>query len=349
MEDGILLVDRFSELAYVEPSVCSLLGCPDERAVRQSWRHLRARLGFPELISSSLQRHCKAYRRSRGEPQPPLDLDVTLTPLGTAGFSGYLIRVRGPALTQASTLQLLIQGQIRNQDYLNDALVHDLRAPLNAMEIHLELLAENIYGATVEAGSAAPNPYGLQTLRGVRILKDELARLNRILNTLLEGGRALAPGSSQQTQLNLVAAMQQLVLLLAPKARQQGVKLHLCYAEPLLMVRGNKDYLRQAFLNIAINGLEAMPDGGRLTISLRRVGGQVEVTFVDEGPGIAPDLLEHVCNLRFTTKPAGCGVGLYAARAVISQVHLGSLQVSNAEQGGACVTCRLPGVMRPDA
>lgn len=344
MEDGILLVDRFSELAYVEPSVCALLGCPDENAVRQSWRHLRARLGFPELISSSLQRHGRAHRGKGGPTlQPPLNLEVTLTPLSTAAFSGYLIRMRGPSLTQATTLQLLIQGQMRNQDYLNDALVHDLRAPLNAMEIHLELLAENIYGATVEAGSVAPNPHGLQTLKGVRILKDELARLNRILSTLLEGGRVSASGEPQYTQLNLVAAMQQLVLLLAPKARQQGVKLNLCYAEPSLMVRGNKDYLRQAFLNVAINGLEAMPEGGRLTISLRRIGGQVEVNFVDEGPGIAPDLLQHVCNLRFTTKPEGCGVGLYAARAVISQVHLGSLRVSNAEQGGACVTCRLPG------
>lgn len=340
MEEGLLLVDRYRELAYVDTSACRLLGCRDEINLRQRWGRIKAALDFPELTS----------RISRGDNplhdafDQAFTLEVGVAPVDSPAFRGYVIRVRRPAVDEATTLQLLMESQAHNQSYLNAALVHDLRAPLNAMEIHLQLLAENVGGSDWRFAPLPVAGLRRQALQGVQILQDELAHLNRTLGLLLGGGQPLATAC---VDVDLVLALQELVVLLLPQARQQRVELQLRCNPSRLLIHGNKDYLKQAFLNIAINAFEAMPDGGVLLIVLSQSPGQAEIAFVDQGPGIAKELLGQIGQRRFSTKPDGSGMGLYAARRVMTVAHHGSFEVTNLTHGGVCVTCRLPLRPRP--
>lgn len=339
MSAGILLVDRHSELTYVDSLACRLLGCKDEVNMRECWHRIRSTLGLPEMTPGAETDHSQEQNAGRG---PESDLEVRLSPVDNPSFHGYVVHIKDrhkESPTDITSRELLIASQVRNQNYINSALIHDLRAPLNAMEIHLELLAENVRGPAQRLKAVSPEVRQQQTVQGVGILKEELARLNRTLRILLSSDR---PFRMAFTTFDMVLALQELTGLLMPKARQQRVDIQLRSSEREIQVEGNKDYLKQALLNIAINALEAMPDGGSLVISLERDENQLEIVFLDRGPGIAEAFLHQIYNLYFTTKAQGSGMGLFAAQLVIADAHGGSIDVSNSGSGGARVSCRLP-------
>jgi signal transduction histidine kinase len=106
-------------------------------------------------------------------------------------------------------------------------------------------------------------------------------------------------------------------------------------------VRGYPDRLRQAFLNITVNALEAMPRGGRLVVETLRDEGRVSVIFEDSGPGIAPEDLKRIYEPDFSTKEGGSGIGLYVARALV-ELHGGEIRVESARGRGTRVRVSLP-------
>jgi signal transduction histidine kinase len=336
MTIGILLVDKHSELTYVDPFACRLLGCSDEINLRESWDRIRSSLGLSDLMSCPDKGHAQTL--NSGADHSSL-LQVRMSPINNSSFDGYVVHLKDSTVNDILSLQLLTASQVRNQNYINSALIHDLRAPLNAMEIHLELLAENVSDRRYSFSTAEPEARRRQAIKGVGILKEELARLNRTLRTLLGIGRPL---NMAFTRFDLMLALHELVILLTPKARQQRVEIQFDYSGRQVFINGNRDYLKQAFLNVAINALEAMPEGGNLAISVARDEDQVEVVFQDQGPGIAEEFLKQIYNLHFTTKADGSGMGLFAAQLVVADAHGGSVEVANDEEGGARVTCRLP-------
>ena len=109
---------------------------------------------------------------------------------------------------------------------------------------------------------------------------------------------------------------------------------------PVALV-GHGDRLKQALLNILINALEAMPDGGELTIALEPAAGAARISVRDTGPGIPPELLERIYQMHFTSKTGGTGVGLYVARSVV-QSHGGMIDVQAGDTGGTVFTVTLP-------
>jgi signal transduction histidine kinase len=106
-------------------------------------------------------------------------------------------------------------------------------------------------------------------------------------------------------------------------------------------VRGYPDRLRQAFLNVAVNALEAMPRGGRLTLEARRDGTQARIAVRDTGPGIPAATLQRVYDPDFTTKDGGSGIGLHVARAVV-ELHGGEIGVESEPGRGTDVLVVVP-------
>jgi two-component system sensor histidine kinase HydH len=102
-----------------------------------------------------------------------------------------------------------------------------------------------------------------------------------------------------------------------------------------------RDRLKQAFLNIAINALEAMPAGGRLVLRVAMEGESVVLQCRDTGPGIAPEQLAEVYQLYYTTKKSGSGIGLYVAR-LVAESHGGEIRVESRPGQGATVTLSVP-------
>jgi len=110
--------------------------------------------------------------------------------------------------------------------------------------------------------------------------------------------------------------------------------------QPVCIV-GHRDRLKQAFLNITTNALDAMPDGGRLNLVLATQDRHATLAIRDTGPGMSAEVVRKIYNMHFTTKAGGTGIGLYVARSII-EAHGGDIQVDSEPGHGTCFQVQLP-------
>jgi signal transduction histidine kinase len=127
---------------------------------------------------------------------------------------------------------------------------------------------------------------------------------------------------------------------LAPQLAAQGVHSEV-FVEPTASAWADRDMLRRALLNLVINAVDAMPEGGQLTITVCRDGADLEFEIADSGPGVADDIRCRVFEPFFTTKSEGTGLGLAIVYRV-AEAHCGDVQVTNCPEGGAVFTMRIP-------
>ncbi len=172
-------------------------------------------------------------------------------------------------------------------------------------------------------------------------LMDEVDRLEGIVSRLLQFSRAdaqaMAPG-------HLGEVVAEAARLAGPQAAEQGVRVETVLERGLPQVEMSAPALLQVFRNLTGNSLQAMPHGGvlRLQTRLDPGGGSVEAIVADTGPGLSPEVLDHLFEPFFTTKPQGTGLGLPIARE-IALAHRGELEAGPGPGGrGAAFTLRLP-------
>jgi signal transduction histidine kinase len=132
------------------------------------------------------------------------------------------------------------------------------------------------------------------------------------------------------------------VVMLAADARAQGIHLQERYGSGPLLIKADPDLLKQAILNIIINGCQVMPHGGKLAVETGRdEENHIFIAITDSGPGIPEETRDKIFNLYYTTKPTGSGIGLAQAfRAV--QLHNGRIRVESEVGAGACFRIILP-------
>lgn len=207
-------------------------------------------------------------------------------------------------------------------------LVHDLKSPINALVVNLELLK----------ASVSETPDLERQRRYVQILHDELMRLNRSVERLLP---AAAPASDERGRFDLKDLVEEVAPLLSTTARHQNVKLEIHAPEERFPLEGHRDRLKQAFLALTINALEAMPQGGRMDVSLERRQGEAVLAISDSGPGVAENVRDRMYDLYSTTKERHEGIGLYVARSVVESTN-GSIEHAPLPEGGSRFTLTLP-------
>jgi signal transduction histidine kinase len=151
---------------------------------------------------------------------------------------------------------------------------------------------------------------------------------------------ATTPSDTIQ-DFDLKDLIRDLATLLDPQARRQGITFTAALPEGEVPFTGHRDRLKQALLNIVINALEAMPDGGKLSIELKSEGGQVQISVRDSGPGIPEDLQRKIYDMSFTTKSGGSGVGLFVANSVV-QSYGGLIHIDSSPGDGTCFHVFLP-------
>jgi len=162
--------------------------------------------------------------------------------------------------------------------------------------------------------------------------------------SLLERFLVFARSRGTRTQLqSLEPVVREAVEVVGPAAAQARVQSAVRVDPDLPLVNADGELLRQAFLNLCVNAIQAMqPGGGRLDVRVRRDGSGVAVEFQDSGPGIAPEARAHVFEPFFTTKASGTGLGLAIARQA-AETHGGSIELESEPGKGALFRVRLPG------
>jgi signal transduction histidine kinase len=281
---------------------------------------------------------------------------------GTSGeLVGVLLVARNVAYMSRVQSMLAYSRKLVALGRLTAGIAHEVKNPLNAMIIHLELLRTKIRNAALAAqpeaaavaaagtgtlglsgtAPAAPAlpPAAQSALEHVEVIENEIRRLDGVVQGFLKFTRPedlrLAPVRVPE----LLAAIQPIV---EPEAKRTGVKVSMDCAESLPPVNGDAGMLRQVFLNLAINACQAMPQGGSLRISCAPVSHQrVEVRVEDTGVGIAKEHLSKIFDLYFTTKDHGTGIGLSMVYRIV-QLHDGEIEVQSTQGRGTTFRVLLP-------
>lgn len=235
-------------------------------------------------------------------------------------------------LEEQSERIIAIEEQLRRAERLSTlgemaaVLAHEVRNPLASLRGSAEILRDDY----------RPDSPKYEFLE-MQIRETE--RLNRVVEEFLRMAR------SRPTELkpcSLREELETIITLTAGEARKQQITLTLIpdAADSTVMADGDK--LRQAFLNIVINALQATPAGGSVTIGISHDDTGHAIRFSDTGPGIAADALERIFEPFFTTKPDGTGLGLAVTRKIV-EAHGGTLTVDSEVGNGTTVVVRLPG------
>jgi signal transduction histidine kinase len=338
MDVGLIALAGDGQVELASERARSLLGLPAEPTAEQ-WRGALGPLDlFLQNASSGQPRNAD---RASGSTT---DLEVTrqgrvgsvrcqVYPRDEEGTAGYLVQLRDRDLLLAIETDLRMAAQLRALTRVYRGVAHDLRAPLNAMVLNLELLRRSLDPAAPPREDMA----GKQQ-RWVGVIEQEIQRLRRALDVLLA---QTAPTSEKTEPFDLRGVLEEIEALLFPQARQQYVTLAVRVPDEEVTVVGLRDLIKQSALNIAINALEAMPDGGTLGMSLERDAEIARVRISDTGPGIPAELRDRIFDMHFTTKGSGTGIGLYVARSMF-EAQGGTVGVVSGEDGGATFELALP-------
>jgi signal transduction histidine kinase len=231
---------------------------------------------------------------------------------------------------------------------LSAGVAHEVKNPLNAMMIHLELLRQQFgagqssRAAVAGAGSilaTAPGEIDAEeALQHVEIIGGEIRRLDQVVQGFLKFAR---PEDLRLQPVQLSTLFEEMLPALRAEAAQAGVQL-LVSTDGVPDVNGDPAMLRQAFMNLALNACQAMPNGGALRITCEAARGRrVSISFTDNGVGIKPEHLQRIFDLYFTTKTSGSGIGLSMVYRTV-QMHDGEIEVQSTPGAGTTFRILLP-------
>jgi signal transduction histidine kinase len=203
---------------------------------------------------------------------------------------------------------------------------HEVKNPINAIVVHLELLKNKL------AGDHAP------ATRHLDVIEAEIRRLDRVVQTLVDFSR---PVELQLHEQDLRSVIGDVMALATEELSTRNVKLESEMPATPMLVNVDADLLKQAAINVIQNGAQAMPNGGRLRVRLTEERKMAVLCIADEGMGIPPEIREKIFDLYFTTKSEGSGIGLAMTYRIL-QLHHGSVDVQSKVGRGTEFSLRIP-------
>jgi signal transduction histidine kinase len=192
--------------------------------------------------------------------------------------------------------------------------------------VHLELLRQKLQQADPA------------TRRHMDVIGSEIHRLDRVVQMLVDFTR---PVELRLTDLDVRKLVDDVTQLASPDAARQGVKIERQLPVESLLARADSDLLKQALLNVVLNGVQAMPQGGTLSIRASKEDDEIMVEVRDQGSGIPAEIRDKIYDLYFTTKKTGTGIGL-AMTYKVMQLHHGSVDFESGDGRGTSFRLRLP-------
>jgi len=209
---------------------------------------------------------------------------------------------------------------------LTSGVGHEVKNPINAIVVHLELLRNKLDSSDERA------------LRHLEIIQSEIQRLDRVVQTLVDFSR---PVELQLEEQDLRQVVSSVLLLASAEFATHSVQVSSILPQGPMMAKIDADLMKQALLNVVINGAQSMVNGGKLEVRLGGDSRAASISVRDEGEGIADDVRSKIFDLYFTTKRDGSGIGLAMTYRIL-QLHNGRVDVQSQPGSGTTFVLRLP-------
>ncbi|HEX2188888.1 MAG TPA: ATP-binding protein [Longimicrobiaceae bacterium] len=293
-----------------------------DEAERRALAALGAAACVPLVAVNRLTGFLTLGRSRGGRPLDPASRELLLALAGQAAlaFENAALAREG----RARLKRMYRAERLATAGELAAGAAHEIRNPLAAIRSAIQYLRGD-YAEGSDRASLVDD------------LLSEVDRIDGIVEGLLSFAR---PPVSLPEPVELPELLGQSVGLVAARARGQRVSVALD-VPPVLSLHADPNQLKQVLLNVFLNALQAMPDGGELRVSAAPRGRAVELRVADTGPGIAPEHLDRVFDPFFTTRPEGTGLGLSICYGIVER-HGGEMEVRSEPGSGTEVVVRLP-------
>jgi PAS domain S-box-containing protein len=338
LQDGLMLFTRDSQVVLVSASAEKFLGRPRREILGRTAEEIFSDgtvLGAVVLPAFQKQRPLVQYEFDAADGRR---VQVSLDFIQEKGTPiGALLTMRDAESVRRIEDEIEISRRLSASGRMTRGVAHEVKNPINAIVLHLQLLQNKLQQDDPD------------TRRHMDIIGNEIHRLDRVVQILVDFTR---PRDLRLEDVDLRDILESASVLAAPDAARHRVRvvLELPKGDDALMVRVDSDLMKQAILNLVLNGVQSMTAGGTLTLKARRDDEVILAEVQDQGCGIPPEAQEKIFELYFTTKgdKGGSGIGL-AQTYQIMQWHYGSVEFDSIVGAGTTFRLRLPAaVAKPD-
>ena len=334
IQEGVMVLDAEGRLSYGNRAAERLLGFEAEklrghamgRYLRDlDWEHLagpQADAAWSHLLSREIEVTYPEHRF--------LSIYAVPLPDEDGKGQGVLIILRDITRDRAQEASLVEGERLNAIKLLAAGVAHEIGNPLNALNIHLELLAREI--------GPLPRVQREPLAELVQIARSEVGRLDAIITQFL---RALRPARPQLVLADAGALLRETLDLMRTDIENRRIEVAIANAEGLPPIPIDPPQIKQVYFNLIKNALEAMPDGGTMAISFSVGDSYLTLDFLDSGTGIGPGDFNRIFEPYHTTKASGHGLGLMIVQRIV-QDHGGQIEVSSKPDAGTRFRIQLP-------
>lgn len=337
IREAIVVVDGELNIRFSNQAALTLLGIGEDAAAAGAYigKYLKG-VRWDELLPRDEEPQWSAARREMEVFYPEHRLlNYYIMPLSEAGGANRaaLTTLIFSDVTEASAAneQQLETQKIKAITQLAAGVAHELGNPLNSLGIHLQLLQRSL-------GRCPELPELQRAREHLQVAREEIQRLDTIVRNFLS---AVRPVPLQPQPLDLQDMLSGALNFMRTEIENRGIKVDLDLPAVIPLILGDRDQLLQASYNIVKNAMQAMPDGGTLTISVFADDVYVHVRFTDTGCGFDSAQISKLTEAYYTTKSSGHGLGLMIIDRIV-RAHGGELTIEGSPGKGAAFTISLP-------
>lgn len=318
---GVMVLGADDALRFVDAAGAQLLGVASPDALKQKWTDLRSRLQLPPPGDRTAA-VTWAVDLTAGQAARKLRVEMRPVP-GPAPQFLVLLRERGSVA--ADDDQLLAAGHAAVVGFLSSKIVHDLNGPANNIQIALSLLEAAVEDLALSSASDAGTPLRLK--RYLTVLKDEMERLGSLIRRIPT--YTVRAREDLMEEVDFRGLLEEVLLLVKHEATARQIKrdTSLAAAEGQLLVRGSRGLLRLALLGTVVSLVEAIPEGGALSVEATHDAARLRVVLAARGVA-SPENIVDAAQMLFPR--IGANPAAVAAARVIVERHGGELQADAA-------------------
>jgi PAS domain S-box-containing protein len=329
LQEGVVLFTNENRVVLVSASAERFLGRSREETLGRSIEEIFSdsnKLG--QIVLDAFALHHPISQREI-ELENGRRIQIALDFIAERGQRiGALLTMRDAESVRRVENELELSQRITAIGRLTSGVAHEVKNPINAIVVHLELLREKM-----KVNGQEDDPR-----RHVDIIGNEIQRLDRVVKALVDFNRPIEP---RLVVFDLRRLIEDVTMLASPDAARGGVSIISSPGTDSLPVKADNDLLKHALLNIVLNGVQSMENGGKLEVTARHDDSSASIEVRDQGKGIPPEIRDKVFNLFFTTKKGGSGIGLAMSYRVL-QLHGGSLSFESELSKGTVFRLTLP-------
>jgi len=332
LQEGVMVLDPEGQITYVNKACSRIFGIDPVNSIGQplsttirgfDWDKLADQ---DRIVSRDMeilypeQRHLNFYLS-------PIDGSLEQG----EHLLGYVMLVRDITLSRKQAEENVESEKLNALTLLAAGVAHEIGNPLNALDIHLQLLDRKI--RKLSSNEQDELSHHLKTAQG------EIRRLDTILKQFLQ---AIRPTQPERESLQLHDLLRDTLALLEPELEQRHVKVSLNLASGVPLLQLDAGQIKQALYNLLKNAFQALPaGGGRIDIDTQATDYEITLTIRDHGSGIPPEVMGSLFEPYHSTKQSGTGLGLLIVRRIMRE-HGGEIEIESKAGEGTTVTISLP-------